>query len=56
MEHLISIHNIFKLKEKALSFFPPIIICRYIQLFSYFSFPNCLDPFLSFYSMKQVYE
>lgn len=45
--------NLFRMRDKVLEFFPPIIICRYMQLVSYFSAPGCLDPFIPFFTLHE---
>ena len=45
-QHLSIMLSLFRLRDKVMDFFPPIILCRYIQLVSYFNGPGCLDPFI----------
>jgi hypothetical protein len=55
-DHLNIMQTFFSFKEQILSSLPPIIISRYIQLFSFYSFPGCLDHFLPYYEVHQVYS
>jgi hypothetical protein len=53
--HLNAMTILFHQRERILAILPPIIIARYIQLFSFYSFPNCLDVFLPLYPLRPLY-
>lgn len=46
---------LFAHREQFLEMVPPIIISRYIQMYSFYSFPGCMDRLLAYYSTKQLY-
>lgn len=52
-QHLLVMLTIFRKRDNVLNFFSPIILCRYIQLASYFSAPGCLDPFIPFFTLHE---
>lgn len=52
-QHLSVMLNIFRLREQVQTFFPPIILCRYVQLVSYFSAVECLDPFVPLFGLHE---
>ena len=47
--------NFFQQRDRIVTLLPAHIIARYIQLFSFYSCPNCLDPFLPLYSIRPLF-
>ena len=54
-EHLSTMLPLFAQRDQILEMVPPIIIARYIQIYSFYNFPGCMDKLLPYYSAKQLY-
>lgn len=42
-------------RDRLLNLLSPILLSRYIQLFSYYSFPGCLDTLLPLYTLRPLF-
>jgi hypothetical protein len=47
--------KLFQHRDRLLPVLPPLIVARYIQLFSFYSYPHCLDPFLPLYPVRPLF-